>query len=80
MDKEARRNYSAEFKKEAVALASRSGQTITGVAQDLGIGPGLIQRWKRELTQHGRQAFVGQGGFPRRGAHSAAPRAVAGEE
>lgn len=44
-----------------MALSSRPGQTITGVAQDLGIGPGLIQRWKRELTQHGRQAFVGQG-------------------
>jgi transposase len=61
MSKKARRNYSSEFKQEAVALASRPGQTITGVAADLGIGAGLIQRWKRELSQHGRQAFIGQG-------------------
>lgn len=61
MDKKTRRKYSPEFKREAVELASRPGQTITGVAADLGIGAGLIQRWKRELSEHGRQAFVGQG-------------------
>lgn len=61
MDKKRRRKYSAEFKSEAVALANQPGQTITGVAADLGVGAGLIQRWKRELSEHGRQAFVGQG-------------------
>ncbi len=61
MDKKRRRKYTAEFKREAVALASQRGQTIVGVATDLGIGAGLIQRWKRELSEHGRQAFVGQG-------------------
>ncbi len=61
MDKKTRRSYSAEFKREAVALASQPGQTIQGVARDLGIGAGLIQRWKRELKEHGQQAFVGQG-------------------
>ena len=61
MDKKTRRKYSAEFKREAVLLASQPGQTITGVAADLGVGAGLIQRWKRELSEHGRQAFVGQG-------------------
>ncbi len=61
MEKKTRRKYSAEFKREAVVLASQPGQTITGVAADLGVGAGLIQRWKRELSAHGRQAFVGQG-------------------
>lgn len=61
MDKKTRRSYSAEFKREAVALASQPGQTIQGVARDLGIGAGLIQRWKRELKEHSQQAFVGQG-------------------
>jgi len=61
MNKKTRRKYSAEFKREAVLLASQPGQTITGVAADLGVGAGLIQRWKRELSEHGRQAFVGQG-------------------
>ena len=56
-----RRKYTTEFKQEAVELASQPGQTVTGVAQDLGIRPSLIHRWRRELTEHGRQAFVGQG-------------------
>jgi len=37
MDKKTRRKYSPEFKREAVMLASQSGQTITGVAQNLGV-------------------------------------------
>ncbi len=57
----ARRNYSPEFKREAVELASQPGQTVPQVARDLGISPGLINRWKRELADHGNQAFVGQG-------------------
>jgi len=61
MDKKTRRKYSPEFKREAVELASQPGQTISGVAANLGIGAGLIQRWKREQSQHGHQAFVGQG-------------------
>ena len=61
MEKKTRRKYSAEFKREAVALASQPGQTIIGVAANLGIGANLIHRWKRELFEHGQQAFVGQG-------------------
>lgn len=61
MHKKTRRKYSAEFKREAVALANQPGQTIVGVAADLGIGASLLQRWKRELSEHGQQAFVGQG-------------------
>lgn len=56
-----RRNYSPEFKREAVELASQPGQTAPQVARDLGIRPALINRWKREMANHGHQAFVGQG-------------------
>ena len=42
MDKKKRRKYRAEFKREAVALASHPGQTITGVAEDLGVGANLL--------------------------------------
>ena len=45
MDKKTRGKYSPEFKREAVMLANQPGQTITGVAQNLGVGAGLIQRW-----------------------------------
>ena len=56
-----KRKYSAEFKREALELASQPGQTVTGVAAHLGIGAGLIHRWRREISSHGHQAFVGQG-------------------
>ncbi len=57
----ARRRFTAEFKREAVELASQPGQTITSVARDLGIGSNVLGRWKRELEKHGSQAFGGQG-------------------
>ncbi len=52
MDKKARRKFSPEFKREAVALADQPGQTIAGVARDLGVAANLLGRWKRELREH----------------------------
>ncbi len=37
MEKKTRRKYAPEFKREAVELAYHPGQTVTGVARDLGI-------------------------------------------
>jgi transposase len=56
-----RRKYSPEFKREAVELVNQPGQTVAGVAADLGIVESVLRRWKRELDQHGRKAFGGQG-------------------
>ena len=61
MDKKTRRKFSPEFKREAVALAAQPGQTVAGVARDLGIAANLLGRWKRELLEHKDQAFGGQG-------------------
>ena len=61
METRKRRKFSPEFKREAVELASQPGQTLSGVARDLGIGANLLGRWKRELAQHGREAFGGHG-------------------
>jgi transposase len=61
METRKRRKFSPEFKREAVELASQPGQTVAGVARDLGIGTNLLGRWKRELAEHGRQAFGGNG-------------------
>lgn len=33
------RRYTAEFKRDAVALALSSGKTVTEVARDLGVSP-----------------------------------------
>lgn len=43
------KRYDKEFKIEAVRLASKPGNTQAGIERDLGIGQGIISRWKREL-------------------------------
>jgi len=56
-----RRSYSEEFKREAVVLSYQSGATVRQVATDLGIGEGLLGRWRRLYRDHGKKAFPGQG-------------------
>ncbi len=56
-----RRNYSAEFKREAVALANQPGVTKAQIARELEINPNMITRWQRELSANGSKAFLGQG-------------------
>lgn len=55
-----RRSFSREYKLEAVRAAERSGNT-SQTARDLGISPGLIHRWTRELRDEGGRAFPGNG-------------------
>ena len=56
-----RRNYSAEFKREAVALSSQPGVTKSQIGRELDINPNMITRWQRELSSNGSKAFLGQG-------------------
>jgi transposase len=56
-----RRKYSAEFKREAVALANQPGVTKAQIGRDLGVNPNMITRWQRELERNGTKAFLGQG-------------------
>ena len=56
-----KRHIDKEFKIEAIRLASEPGNTQTGIERDLGIGQGIIRRWKRELRKDGDQAFPGKG-------------------
>lgn len=46
--KRERRNFTEEFKREAVRLVSQPGATKTGIARDLGIGPNLLGQWCRD--------------------------------
>ena len=57
----ARRKFSAEYKREAVAMLEAPGVTVSQIAADLGIGSNILGRWHRELRQESRQAFVGHG-------------------
>jgi len=56
-----RRKYSAEFKREAVALASQPGVTKAQIGRELDVNPNVITRWQRELQSNGSKAFLGQG-------------------
>jgi len=55
------RKYDLEFKLEAVRMASEVGVTNRDVERRLGIGQGVLSRWKREFKENGSQAFPGKG-------------------
>ena len=59
--KKTRRTYSREFKLEAVRLVRTSGQSMSQIERDLGIGKGNLGRWKKEFATNGEEAFPGQG-------------------
>jgi len=56
-----RRTFSDEFKREAVGLTHQSGARVSQVARDIGIGDGLLSRWRRELAADKKKAFSGSG-------------------
>jgi transposase-like protein len=56
-----RRKYSAEFKHEAVRLTQETQRTVAEVAANLGINPGVLQRWKAQMKANGAEAFPGHG-------------------
>ena len=56
-----RRQYTAEFKRDAVALVMEHGYAMTVAAQSLGITAKLLSRWKSEQQQQQDAAFPGQG-------------------
>lgn len=56
-----RRQYDKEFKREAVRLVVEGKRRSTDVARDLGIGVGLLQRWRRQLEEDREGAFPGKG-------------------
>ena len=49
MAKVGKRYFTAEFKREAVALWDTSGRTQTEVAGELGIMPTMLRRWQRGI-------------------------------
>ncbi len=56
-----RRTYTKEFKQEAVELSHESESSIVQVAQNLGIRPELLYRWRAEERREGNDAFPGKG-------------------
>jgi transposase len=56
-----RRNYTREFKLEAVRLLETSGKSASQLERELGIGGGGLSRWKRKFAEEGENAFPGHG-------------------
>ena len=59
--KKPRRQYSREFKMEAVRLLETSGKSARQLERELGIGSGNLSRWKQEFAADGEDAFPGHG-------------------
>lgn len=55
-----RKEYTAEFKREAVRLAEQRDNR-SEVARELGIHLSMLRRWKQELHENGERAFPGKG-------------------
>ncbi len=56
-----RRQFSPEFKREAVELVRRTGSSCGQIALEIGINPNILTRWVRESTSSGSKAFSGTG-------------------
>jgi transposase len=46
-----RREYTEDFKRDAVALVTEQGYKPSEAARSLGVGDNLIRRWKREFEE-----------------------------
>ena len=51
MAKQRRRNYTNEFKEEAVKLVTDQGYSVAEAARNLGVNANLLGRWKKEAEQ-----------------------------
>ena len=56
-----RRRFSAEYKREAVAMLQSPGVSVSQIAAELGVGANVLGRWRRKLRQEPDQTFRGQG-------------------
>ena len=54
-----RRNYTEDFKRDAVALVTEQGYKPSEAARSLGIGDNLVRRWKREFEDKASGAQLG---------------------
>ena len=56
-----RRQFTKEFKIEAVRLLVEEGRSISEVARELGIGENLLSRWKKKSEGGKIDPFPGKG-------------------
>ncbi len=58
---EKRKQYSKQFKIDAVKLVTKQGYKVSETARSLGIDEGILRQRKKQLTNEDAQAFPGNG-------------------
>ncbi len=56
-----RRQYTAEFKREAVGLVTNQGYGVTEAARHLGTHANMLGRWKRQVERQTNGSMGGNG-------------------
>lgn len=56
-----RRQFTREFKVEAVRLVRERGVTVAQASRDLDVHENLLRKWVKDFDADPRQAFPGQG-------------------
>jgi transposase len=56
-----RRDFTREFKIEAVRLSHQTDKTLDEFAEDMGISRSSLSRWRSEFREDPQQAFPGKG-------------------
>jgi len=56
-----RKQYTREFKVEALRLAETSGKSFAEIEREMGLSQGCLYHWQRELGRKGKKAFPGKG-------------------
>jgi transposase len=56
-----RRQFSREFKLEAVRLVKERGVSVAQASRDLDVHENVLRKWMRDATADPQQAFPGQG-------------------
>jgi len=56
-----RKQYTKEFKIEAVRLSEESDVSVYTVAIELGVHPNSLYKWRQQYLAEGKEAFPGHG-------------------
>ena len=57
----ARKQFTPEFKREAVQLLERGSRPAAAIARELGVARNQLYTWQTELRARGQAAFPGSG-------------------
>ncbi len=60
-EKGKKKRFDRDFKLSAVKMVTEGGQKAAEVARGLGIDPGRLYLWKKQLGNDGDKAFPGKG-------------------